>query len=117
MMIAADLLALLDRAHYNLDGHEHQVLRAMRGPRSPNTKNGRSNGRPCVEKLPLDPLMHRGRYRLCDLARATDTPISVIEGMRRHGAPLHRADQLACRVGLHPILVWGDLFYQSTEAA
>lgn len=105
------VLNILNEAHANIDGPAHQALRNQRGQRLSNPKTTTH------PKVPLESLLTHGRYTVAGLSRATGVSPCTLYSLGRRGVSIFRADELACRVGLHPAVVWGNSFYQSSGAA
>ena len=47
---------------------------------------------------------------LSELSRRTGSPLRTIQRWKTTGIPLHSADRLACRLGLHPATIWPHWF-------
>lgn len=113
---ATDLLLLqylLEHAHRAIDGPAHTALKHERGLRAPNPRHATNS------LLPLEPLMRHAHYAtIPQLATALNMSPGALRAIRqRGGVPVHRADDLAIRLGLHPANVWGDAFYQQLDDA
>jgi lambda repressor-like predicted transcriptional regulator len=52
------------------------------------------------------------RRNLSELARRTGYTVRTIQRWNTTGIPLHSADQLACRLGLHPANIWPTWYHQ-----
>ena len=50
------------------------------------------------------------RINLSELSRRTGYPLRTIQRWKTTGIPLHSADRLACRLGLHPATIWPRWF-------
>ena len=50
------------------------------------------------------------RINLSELSRRTGYPLRTIQRWKTTGIPLHSADRLACRLGLHPATIWPHWF-------
>ena len=50
------------------------------------------------------------RTNLSELSRRTGYPLRTIQRWKTTGIPLHSADRLACRLGLHPASIWPHWF-------
>ena len=46
------------------------------------------------------------RTNLSELSRRSGYPLRTIQRWKTSGIPLHSADRLACRLGLHPGNIW-----------
>lgn len=55
------------------------------------------------------------RTNLSELARRTGYPLRTIQRWKTTGIPLYSADQLACRLGLHPACIWTNWFNPPTH--
>ena len=51
---------------------------------------------------------------VAELAARTGYSTRTIQRWKTHGVPLHAADAVAIRLGLHPAIVWTD-WYRATE--
>lgn len=69
-------------------------------------------------RLPFDPL-HQWvaidqRDPSCSVrlvARTCGIRENTMFAWRKRGVPIMAADELACRMGVHPIEIWGDEFF------
>lgn len=50
------------------------------------------------------------RTNLSELSRRSGYPLRTIQRWKTTGIPLHSADRLACRLGLHPATIWPTWF-------
>lgn len=86
-------------------------------PAQPSSPSPRRGPLPFT-KLSLEALMVAAR---CDtageLARMLGLTNSNVRALRSRGVPIHRADEFACKIGLHPTQVWGEEFYQALQQA
>lgn len=62
----------------------------------------------CLVYLPFAPLWEAsGVETVSELARVCGVSYRQVERWKVFGVPARRADTLACRLGLHPVSVWG----------
>lgn len=99
-----------------------------RGLCSTHWKRWRRDGTPGTEPIDTARAHQKitDRYPVADLLAAAGVPIRQLEldaGFQqgflwhvteRGGFNWRQADEWACRIGLHPSLVWGDLWWTST---
>lgn len=62
------------------------------------------------QRLPLEPLMAAARANHSELAEIVRRPRQSILRYATEGIPLLAADQMACRLGMHPSAVWPEWF-------
>lgn len=109
--LALELSYLVERAHAAIGGPAHAALLAARGPRLPNPKDERVD----APVLSVEALLARSRCAsIAELARRAGVSEGSLRAARwRGGLSVRKADELAVRLGLHPVLVWGDGFYEA----
>lgn len=64
--------------------------------------------------LPIEPLMAASGYTVAsEFGKQLGLTRGAVEAIKtRGGVPIMRADSMAVRLGLHPLNVWGDAFFQ-----
>lgn len=66
-------------------------------------------------RLSVAPLLERFEGNASDLARAAGVNASAVTRWKERGLSLAQADDIAVRLGLHPMEVWPD-FYDDEAA-
>lgn len=67
--------------------------------------------------LPAEPLFTMFNGELSDVAMADALRKSrtTIQQWRKQGIPIYQADEVACRIGLHPSHIWGEQWWNTTN--
>lgn len=69
------------------------------------------------ESLPPQPLLNYCRMRGYESTEEQATWLGVSEGsirnwaLGRNGIRSNKADKLACGIGVHPCMIWGELWF------
>jgi len=66
--------------------------------------------------LSLIPLMiESGCFTAGDFGRQVGMSRGAVQALKKRGLSIHRADQLATKLNIHPEAVWGSAFYTMPE--
>lgn len=71
---------------------------------------------PAWRPFPLAPLLEVGGTGIKTTARALGIDPAQLHRWRRYGLTIDQADEMACRLGLHPIEIWPTEWAAETDA-
>ena len=86
-------------------------------------------GRPRENRLPIEPLLdayqirsishlhEHNRYNVTVVAEVLGVHRTSVMCAIRDGVTLVRADRWACKLGFHPLAIWGDDYFMKERAA